>query len=306
MQPAQGDAGSSSVLAVIVVHDRGLDRVEAWPALCAELGVLARHRLGLEHVLIYDNSPSERGRPPTDAMSCTYVHDASNGGTAAAYRHAAALAADLRADWLWLLDHDTRIPPGHLERASAALLEASAGRAPAALLPWVLHGDAVVSPARLTWAGSVRPLQRRPGSAPPRATGALTGIASGCLLRRSAFEALLPLPRELWLDYVDHWIFAQLRARGERLAVIDAVLEHELSIRSVRTLGRTRLHGILDAEARFVKSLPWPARALHPLRLLLRLCRRLPTHPRGALDMLAWLLRYGRQATQPSAVSIDR
>ncbi len=270
----------STVLAVLVVYERGLDQVEAWPALQQMLAAshsMPGAALRLTHLLIYDTSALPRARPATLVSRCTWVHDPRNGGTAAAYAHAARLAPSVGASWLLLLDHDTRIPPTLLQSAHAALVQ-SAPQTPAALLPWVMHGSSVVSPARITTAGTVRPLVR---GAPLAADWHLTGIASGSFLRLRDVEEFDRMPRGLWLDYVDHWIFAQLALRGRPVALIDCTLQHDLSVTHIDRLGDARLDGILAAESVFVSALPWPARAVHPWRLLaraLRMARARPGH----------------------------
>ena len=285
-------ATPASVLAVLVVYERGLDRVEAWPALQQMLAAsdsMPGDALRLTHLLVYDNSASPLARPATPVSRCTWVHDPRNGGTAAAYGHAVQLAASLGASWLLLLDHDTRIPPTLLRSARAALLRA-APETPAALLPWVLHGSSVVSPARITTAGTVRPLVR---GAPLAAEWHLTGIASGSFLRLGDFDGLDRMPRGLWLDYVDHWIFAQLALRGRPVALIDCTLQHDLSVTHIDQLGEARLHGLLAAESLFVSALQWPARAVHPWRLLARAVRVARARPGHAWTIMKHAV-YGR------------
>ena len=291
-------ATPASVLAVLVVYERGLDQVEAWPALQQMLAASDRvpgDTLRLTHLLIYDNSALPLAQPATPVSCCTWVHDPCNGGTAAAYANAARLAASLGASWLLLLDHDTRIPATLLRSADAALVQA-APTAPAALLPWVLHGSSVVSPARITTTGTVRPLVR---GAPLAAEWHLTGIASGSFLRLRDFDGLDRMPRGLWLDYVDHWIFAQLALRGRPVALIDCTLQHDLSVTHIDQLGEARLHGLLAAESLFVSALPWPARAVHPWRLLARALRVARARPGHAWTIMKHALHGRTDAGRP-------
>jgi hypothetical protein len=152
------------------------------------------------------------------------------------------------------------------------------------LLPWVLHGDRVVSPARITFAGSIRPLIR---GSPLDPRWRLTGIASGSLLRLRGLNGLARMPSELWLDYVDHWIFADLASRGEAVLLIDCELQHDLSVTHIDRMGATRLRGLLEAEATFVAALPWLAQVMHPWRLFARAARVVLRKPSHAMMMLA-------------------
>ncbi|MEO6407251.1 MAG: hypothetical protein ABIO45_00665 [Burkholderiaceae bacterium] len=274
-------------LAVVVVFGRRLDRVEAWQALVHRLQHRAPQALALAHVLVYDNSAEPLARPADPPAGCSYVHDPGNGGTAAAYACAVALATRLELDWLLLLDHDTVLPERYFEQAGAAL-RSCAGDAPAALLPWVCHGAAVVSPAEITALGTIRPLPR---GAAFRRGSRVTAIASGSLLHVATLSSLLPIPRELWLDYVDHWIFSRLYERRLPLQVFDAVLQHDLSIVTPAGLSARRLSSVLDGEARFVATLGPAARFAYPVRLVVRMLRYTRVSRPLALRTLRWSVR---------------
>jgi hypothetical protein len=296
MQPRNDSVllADGDVLAILVLYERGLDQVGSWPELLRMLiddTPTVNGRLRLGHLLVYDNSVTPRESAVRLTPRCTYVHDASNGGTAAAYRHGAQLADSLGIEWLLLVDHDTTLPRGLLERASTALSNA-APPAPVALLPWVLHGDTVVSPARITLVGTIRPLDP---NTPLHPSWRLTGIASGCLIRASAFADFDTMPDGLWLDYVDHWIFAQLSLRVAPVVLIDCVLQHDLSVANSHQLSDARLKSILSAETRFVGSLPWLARVMHPWRLLARAARMARTRRDHAMTVLKHALSLRRQ-----------
>ena len=275
------------VMAVVVVYERGLTRVEAWQTLQRLLHVEGNEAHALAHVLIYDNSLLPLAQPKTSIARCSYRHDPGNGGTAAAYAHAADVATELNIDWLLLLDHDTHLPARFLDDACAAL-QASKALKPAALLPWVCHEGTVVSPARVTRFGSIRPLRRGAAIQPD---ARLTAIASGSLLRVSALRALLPIPAELWLDYVDHWVFGELHAQGATVVVFEQVLRHDLSIASPASLSTRRLSSVLDGEARFHRTLGQPARLIYPVRLLARMLRMLWLSPPLARHTVGWALK---------------
>lgn len=274
-------------MAVVVAYERRLDRIEAWPKLQEWLRADHKSMMTLEQVLIYDNSPRPLAKPESPIPSCLYRHDASNGGTAAAYCLAIEIAAESQIEWLLLLDHDTHLPDCFLNGAWLALRRCESGK-PAALLPWVNHEGAFISPARVTSFGSIRPLRRdeaiQPGSR-------LTAIASGSLLRVTALRTLLPLPAELWLDYVDHWIFSALRAQGVPMLVFDEVIQHDLSIATLASVSPRRLLSMLDGEAHFHDTLGYWARIAYPLRLIARMVRMLWISPPLARHTLRWALK---------------
>jgi len=280
------------LLTVIVVFERELDGVQAWPLLRQRLIAASGVRcaaddcLLLDHVLIYDNSSQPRAKPRNHIPGCIYFNDTSNGGTAAAYDRACSIAREAGIDWLLLLDQDTSLPRGFFESASAAL--AASPRRPCALVPWVFQGQKLVSPARVTSTGTIVPLQYK-ASLP--LTHDLTAISSGSLLHVPTLAALMPMPHGLWLDYVDHWIFFQLRSCRMSVVVFDASLQHDLSICTMKYLNPSRLTSILNGEVAFIARLGTRARLVYPFRLVVRIFRYAWTRPKLAIHVLAWIHR---------------
>jgi hypothetical protein len=288
---------ATRLLAVIVVFERDLGQVLPWLFLRRSL-IAAADRVGstencgllLDQVLIYDNSLQARAKPSENLSNCIYVHDTGNGGTAAAYARACTLAREAGIDWLLLLDQDTTLPYGFLDAASAALMNST--RQPCALVPWVFQSVRVVSPARLTAVGSVVPLRYE--ATQPVARD-LTAISSGSLLHVPTLASLMPLPDALWLDFVDHWIFAQLRIRQLHVAVFEASLQHSLSVFSLESLNLSRLTSILNGEAAFISVLGIGARLVYPFRFAARVIRYAWVRPELAMHMLAWIFHRNRR-----------
>lgn len=272
------------VLAVVVLYQRDLEGTEPWSGLSNLMQDSAQTtNLRLIQVLIYDNSPQSMKFMAPLPDWATYVHCPENGGTAAAYRHAAELARQLCAEWLLLLDQDSRLPSDLLAVASQAL-DSLHSNSTAALLPRVRHGIHLISPARINWCGSVLPI-----AAATSKYKIITGIASGALLRVEDFLNLGPLPKTLWLDFVDHYIFLRLQQTGKKIKVIDIELQHDLSVRTPALVSDQRLQSILDGEAVFYKMLALPARSFLPLRRLVRGLRLLRSSPRSARKILGRL-----------------
>lgn len=279
-------------MAVLVVYERELQQVNAWPLLVDALSTASCAGFKLEHVMVYDNSWNPKAQAAAANDACSYVHDRSNGGTAAAYERAVEVAVQRRIEWLLLVDQDTDLPPEFFGAAAASLASLPLERL-GALVPTVMDHDKAVSPARVTLFGRIKPL-RRQGAFGPLA--GITAVASGSLLRVAELRPLMPLPRELWLDYVDHWVFVQLTHRGARIAVFDAVLRHSLSVMRPAQLDRRRLNSILDGEFYFQRLLGPLARGVYPLRILARLARYAVISPRLAVNLLQWMACEGRRA----------
>jgi hypothetical protein len=284
------------VMAVLVVYERDLEQVAPWQTLRDWLdGPFEGARIRLKHLLIYDNSRLPRAQPPVSVSGCEYLHDTRNGGTAAAYQAAITSAAARDLEWLLLLDHDTVLPPDFLDRSGLDSLSPS-GAEPAAVVPWVRHGrGTIVSPSRVTRLGTVRALSP---NRMPRTSEHLTAISSGCLLHVPTLRTLLPFPPSLWLDYVDHWLFAQLHRRGLDIRISNQELQHDLSVATPGTLSPVRLVSILQAEVEFTHSLGLLARCCYPLRLGRRVVILAWHNPRLARTAVGWFCGVRRRQRQ--------
>jgi GT2 family glycosyltransferase len=283
MQP---NPGLGAALAVVVVYKRpwlqvhGANLLEA--ALAGGCDPEGRMLPRLGRLLIYDNSPAPLGRPDVAPANCDYVHDASNGGTRAAYSRALQLAHKYRLSWVILLDHDTTLPAAYFHELDQKIAQSS-DRSLGLLFPRVIAGHELLSPARINRWGTVVALDRRP--TPLDAKGSLTAVASGAAIRVDALEAVGDIPRQLWLDYLDHWLFRQAQKLGYRAECMSSTLRHDLSIRGPRVPGRERHCNILRAERYFTDALGLSARAVYPFRLMRRALKMLPRDA-GA----AWLI----------------
>jgi hypothetical protein len=117
-------------------------------------------------------------------------------------------------------------------------------------------------------------------------TASLTALASGAVIRVEAMSAVGVIPNELWLDYLDHWLFREVQCRGYRVELMHSTLRHELSIMGRAMPNPDRLRNVLRAEKWFVGTLGWRARIAHPARLLLRAARAVLHDKRAAMVMV--------------------
>lgn len=257
----QQDLAAQGMLAVLVLYGRELKDATPWPQLMAWLE--KTDGPVLRHCLVYDNSPSPA---PVTALpfNAHFISNPDNNGTAEAYHAGARHAAEKGCEWLLLLDQDTCLPSDYLERVQDAI---AATPNAVALVPSVLHGNQPVSPAIINASGSIVPCDN-----PEREDSITTAISSGVVIRRAAM-ASMTFPPEIWLDYVDHWMFLDFGRRGETVARINSRLLHDLSVRTPRTLSLFRLRSILAAESAFYRRLGGRGRAMLPFRRLLRAMR---------------------------------
>ena len=247
------------VIAVLVLYRCAPEKVVSWSVLNSMMGQPGS--FVLTHCLIHDNSPQEYARMLTPLPEGFESRSSpENIGTAGAYAAAVDVAKAQNCEWLLLLDQDTLLPPDYLAKAAASLRGADV------LVPRVWHGEQLVSPAMLTRTGSIQPISNLPANG----QGQVTAISSGVLARITAVEASLPFPRDLWLDYVEHWMFLSFVRNGFKTALINADLEHDLSIKDPSRLTPARLDNILRAETALYGHLGFLARSTLPIRHIAR------------------------------------
>lgn len=255
----------------------------------AETGLARRFRL-----LIYDNSPSRSSVPDAMPLPVWYILDPANGGLTAAYDAALRLAEKEGHEWLLLLDQDTVINAGYLKELWRCMFELAGNRQCVALAPRLLAENEIISPARVLWGGRLLPVDNTASGIAPWEIMALN---SGTLLRVSAVRELGGFNPEFWLDYLDHWIFNRLHHAGYLFYVLDAELQHSLSVKNMAEMPLARYKNILLAEGRFYQCCKSPLENLiYGLRLLVRGFRMLilPGGRRFFWPVLAHLARHLR------------
>ena len=247
------------VLAVLVLYKCAPDKAVSWQVLNSIMGQAGD--FVLTHCLIHDNSPLENAHMvPQLPEGFELRLSPQNIGTAGAYNAAVNVAKVQNCEWLLLLDQDTLLPPDYLSRAAISMRGADV------LVPRVWHREQLISPGILTATGSIQPV----GNLPLNRHSWVTAISSGVVARVSAIEGSFPAPKDLWLDYVDHWMFLSFARNGLKTKLLDADLEHDLSIKDPARLAPDRLDNILRAETALYKHLGFTARFILPMRQVAR------------------------------------
>lgn len=280
---ARGPA--ADIVAVLVLYRCPPDRSPALVSLARAWDRRPDAGLGLR-LVVYDNSPSPQRVTLPLPFRHEYIHDADNGGLAAAYNR--ALAADPGGGWQWLLllDQDSCLADDFFVATAAALAAIAGDDAVVAVVPWASNHGVPISPARLTRWGRIVPL-RRPCPGPCR--GRTTGINSGTLLRKRFLRGIGGFDPRFRLDYLDHWLFAEIDRRGGRVYASGATIDHDLSIGSaVAPVSPGRYRSVLRAETRFYRDCLGPtATRYHLLALVGRIGRQLLTGRRGLAGVTA-------------------
>jgi len=283
---------SPPILAVVVLYQMAAIRS---PTLLSFGRALAESGLASQFsLLIYDNSPTRSFVPDAMPLPSSYIHDSTNGGLTGAYNTALRLAEKEGHEWLLLLDQDTVINASYLKELLLRLFELAGNRHCVALAPRLLAENETISPARVLRGGRLLPVDKTLSGITP---WEIVALNSGALLRVSAVRALGGFNPEFWLDYLDHWIFNRLHHAGYLVYVMDAELQHKLSVRNMADMPIARYKNILLAEGRFYRCCKPPhENLLYSMRLLVRALKMLvlPGRRRFFMPVLAHLARHLR------------
>jgi GT2 family glycosyltransferase len=221
-------------------------------------------------VLLYDNSPAPD--PHSIPAGWDYRHDPGNGGLAQAYNDAVARAQSAGYGWMLLLDQDSRLPPDFLVGVRNSMRAMDSRNDVVALVPIVESNSRQLSPL------IPKPAWEKPyGRRNLVESDWLMAINSGTCVRVAFIEELGGFSKDFWLDYLDHWLFKMIAVHGRSIYVMDAVIQHELSVTDMnRGMSVERYSNILAAELHFANEfLPLSWRLALVPRLLARALKHL-------------------------------
>jgi GT2 family glycosyltransferase len=297
------------ILAVVALYQQS---PEESPAVSSFLRILEDNpdMGGRFSLLAYDNSPHSHEVPA--GFPIEYVHDPANAGLAAAYNYALSRAEQTTSEWLLLLDQDTTLTRdffGELLSSTDALQPQDNV---AAIVPKLMAQGIVRSPAepfieymRHQFSRSIKILAQEVGVQ----RNPVSAYNSGATLRVPILRSIGGFPQEFWLDYLDHAVFHALCARGYRVYVLGAVLQHDLAETDLNGRPIWRFRNVLKAQSSFVKRAGnWSDRLLYRLWLL-RTLRRLRA---DCQDKRIWretalqAVFFSTAAAPPAAVSATR
>jgi GT2 family glycosyltransferase len=230
------------------------------------------------NLLLVDNSPEPQTVPEgffPPGCRPLYLHDATNPGLASRYNLALAAASESGALWLMLLDHDTTLTPQYFAQVEALTAELADERQVVAIVPKLVTNKKMQSPHKPWYRTSDYHFDI---NSTGLVSGVLRAFNSGALVRVEAVMDIGGFPEEYWLDYLDHATLHRLQERGGRIWVMDAFLEHDMSVhrpgKHLDPANAARHTNQLNAAWRFYREHGSPEeRIRHRLFLLLSVWR---------------------------------
>lgn len=261
---------AARIFAVVVLYHTKPADARAFQSLQEARRHLSNGNLDLR-ILLYDNTPGgcDPGPLPDRVQ---YESARQNGGLAAAYNRALAIAQSENYVWLLTLDQDTALPADFLSELKRHALANACRLDVAAIVPRLVDGARYLSPV-IARPWGVSYLHQDFVGIAPYEVGAMN---SGSLFRVSALQQIGGFSRDFWLDQLDADVFRKIHLHGKYVYIAgDIHLKHELSILHEESINPERFENYLLAESAFVDLYGTPVeRAALSLRLFGRLVKQ--------------------------------
>jgi GT2 family glycosyltransferase len=233
---------------VVVLYKQKLEDSKTFQTLKQTLFLQKKHVKDIE-LILYDNSPVSQEYNPLEyeGITISYRHDPSNQGIVAAYNYAWTCAKKNESQYLLLLDHDTELTSDYIDNVLNLPMVA---KDVVAIVPKVVSENTMISPVYST---SLRPLQgEKPGDGIQEKP--VMAINSGALIKVEFLNQIGGFNQNFPLDYLDHWLFYEIYAKGFKVMVLNVSLEHELSVMDYNRVSLDRYKSIIDSESNFYQK----------------------------------------------------
>jgi GT2 family glycosyltransferase len=202
------------------------------------------------NVIIYDNGLDCPQELLSSHDHIRYFASSVNEGLPAAYNYALKEAWETNAEWLLLLDQDTKLPADYFENLYEVVAPHVTDLNVVAAVPKMYYQDVFFSPSKVLYAGIMRPIE---GDFFGIYTKELFAIGSCSLLRVDFLREIGGFSQDYWLDSLDRWLYKKVHMLKRRALVTDIVVEHELSVMNFnKFISEARYENILKYESKFM------------------------------------------------------
>jgi GT2 family glycosyltransferase len=221
------------------------------------------------NVIIYDNGLDCPQELLSSREHIQYFASSVNEGLPVAYNYALKEAWETNAEWLLLLDQDTKLPADYFENLYEAVALHATDSKVVAAVPKMHYQDVFFSPSKVLYAGVMRPIERGFLGIYPKE---LFAIGSCSLLKVDFLREIGGFSQDYWLDSLDRWLYKKVHILKRRVLVTDIVVEHELSVMNFdKFISEARYENILKYESKFmINHCSFFENIIFRLRLFLR------------------------------------
>lgn len=201
----------------------------------------AGHAVEVERLIVVDNSTEPQAKAVLDSLAPRFAHyelirNGGNLGLAKAQNIGIRRAQELGAEWVMLLDDDSKMSPGMVKAMLAALERYPEPERIGLLAPRVVDERSGLEGKVIVSRGPFDIRRVRFGDSAYIDT-ALTAIASGSMIRASALADCGLMREEYFIDGIDIEYCLRLRRNGWRLLMArEACLSHKLGVKTKHKL----------------------------------------------------------------------
>jgi len=257
----------NSILCVIVLYNKNLNDSVSYNSL---LKHSVNFSIELKKI-IYNNSNNIK--IPFSENYLVYNSE-KNTMLSGAYNYALKKADEYGVKWLLLLDQDSLLNPDYFSELEKALALTSLENT-AAIVPILENNGKLLSPILNCSEQNVWWFQKQICK-PGYYNGYITAFNSGALFNVNFFNSIGGFSNKYPLDRLDYWCFLQLYKNRKKTYVLDAVLEHDLSILDYdKNMNLARYKSILNAETAFAKETGIFSLTLYKLLIFVRCIKQL-------------------------------
>lgn len=184
-----------------------------------------------------------------------------------AYNYALNFATKISCKWLLLLDQDTEITAGYIEKLDFFLSSNTDANIVAAV-PVLVNRNKILSPKIASSIGWWEYNIKHNGFQQEK----IVAFNSLTLINTEFMQSIGGFPSEYPLDMLDHWYYHQISMFDKHVYVLDTKINHNLSLlKYEENISLTRHVNFLEAERRFVLN---ELRILHYISYKIRLSLR--------------------------------
>jgi GT2 family glycosyltransferase len=187
---------------------------------------LNNQRLNL-NVLVYDNSKTNDNIDYVSRfpfLDIVFFHNGTNAGVSSAYNYGLNKCIENKIDYLLLLDQDSDLPIGIIEKYFIALKKFPQVHL---FVPTLKYQNKIISPGRsLLYRSFARNRKLKEGS---HSLSFKSILNSGMFIKSNYLKELNGFNEKLPLDFSDTYLVDKFKARKSKVVIIDAIVEHSLS-----------------------------------------------------------------------------
>ena len=202
-------------------------------------------------LIIYDNGKKKSVYQGLKKLINTiYLHNPRNPGLAKAYNYALKYCENNGSEWLILFDQDSTLPLNYFDQLDCEISKSS--NSCVAIVPKVLSNKLILSPCKVYFGGTLRPLSKNYYG---KNKEEVFAIGSGAIISVTYLIGINGFNELFWMDSLDRWLFHTIRKDKYNIWISNITLKHELSITNYdKYISPDRYLNIMKYEAIFIRN----------------------------------------------------